>query len=284
MATRGDTDPNTSSRCPFLDSMELIPSDTWSSDEMEQSAYAAQLRLASRLEQLGEHRLGRQLLRCGFRRIIRRDSSGREYLAPMRCHKAICSSCALARKRKHFAILRPRVEAVLSRNGLALSLTIGRSGEGTLLERLDAFSCHLRSHLGAKAFRRSLREGLGVILSLEIGPGQRHVGHPHAHILLIGSDAPKVTAFAAQLDRRFGEEASPHALRINHLESFSTSQNWQSALAYLLKGSAPAANLPRHRLVAILEALSAGKRLFSLHGSARLSPHMRSPRHSGAAA
>lgn len=210
-----------------------------------------------------------KLTRCGVtpNTLARRVSQRRRVLG---CHMSYCPTCARLRQNRIFSRMRPWVEGQMGEFGASAHLKLALpSSQGRVLERLSQLGKEVRSVTSTRDWREGFSLSIGVVMTLEIGPGGDQRGHPHAHLFIYASTKGALDPFLDWLKTRWARRVRQRLIEGAGLSIMGPDPNeWAPRLRYILKGNRIQPGWPQDLLEQVIEAITSRKRLFSVWGMA----------------
>ena len=187
------------------------------------------------------------------------------------CHRSYCPACARLRRNRIFSRMRPWVEGQMGLTGGAAFLTLSLpESDGRVIDRLARLSKEVRSIPTARDWRRGFCPDIGVVMTFEIGPGSNRTGYVHAHLFIYSGSREALGAFLNWLSSRWSRRVKRDLIEGAGLEFMGPNpEEWAPRLHYLLKGNRIALDWPLPLVEEVLEAITSGKRFFSVWGLAK---------------
>lgn len=226
-------------------------------------------RLILALQGVGLSAARLKLRRCGTSRRVVQGPHG-DRVVPWGCRAAYCPVCALNRRNRLFARLRPWVKAGIGlRGGVVLATFAHRPGDGCLPERLWALAKRLRGVCVSRAWREKFRAQVGVVVALEVSEGVDGRGHPHAHLFVFSQELERLEEFVVWLQDWWLErnpECRPNAKSIAWCGRHP--DDWAPRLRYVLKGSPISPDWPKGLIEEAVEVMGSGRRMLTFWGLA----------------
>lgn len=215
--------------------------------------------LADRLEEFGLDREA-GVLRCCKKYFAEIDG---KWLYSIGCNRKFCPICRASKQSKKYWTLRPKIAELLALGGACSLATL------TLPHSPDDLSTRMtRVQEGVSAlFRRQAWKGpegfrtvVGLVIGFELADGSAQDGHPHAHILIVGSSDEMVRAASEWLVQTW-VASMPGAHHLAQGVEFvgCEPEAWEPALRYVVKGTPVQPGWPDHLILDLLKALSTGR-------------------------
>lgn len=221
---------------------------------------------------LGQHGLLKQawkLTQCGVTPATLARSK-RERRRVFGCHVGYCPICARLRQNRIFSRMRPCIEGQMGEFGASAQLKLALpSSEGRVSERLGRLAKEVRSTTTTRGWRQRFSSDIGVVMTLEIGPGSDMLGHPHAHLFIYARTDHALEAFLGWLKVRWTRRVRTELIEGASLTLMGRDPDkWAPRLRYVLKGNPISPDWPLALVEEVIEAITSRKRLFSVWGLA----------------
>lgn len=221
---------------------------------------------------LGQQGLFKQawkLTQCGVTptTLARKRSQRQRVLG---CHTSYCPICARLRRNRIFSRMRPWIKGQMGLFGASAHLKLALPpSEGRVLERLSRLADEVRSATTTRDWRQRFSSNIGVVMTLEVGPGSHKLGYPHAHLFIYASTRGALDAFLDWLKARWARRVRQKLIEGAGLSLMGPDPDeWAPRLHYILKGNRIRPDWPQDLVKQVIEAITSRKRLFSVWGLA----------------
>ncbi len=166
--------------------------------------------------------------------------------------------------------MRPWIKGQMGLSGASAHLKLALpSSQGRVLERLSRLAKEVRSVTTTRDWRRGFSLTIGVVMTLEIGPGSDKRGHPHAHLFIYASTREALDTFLDWLKSRWARRVGQKLIEGAGLSLMGLDPDeWAPRLHYILKGNRIRPDWPQDLVKQVIEAITSRKRLLSVWGMA----------------